>query len=50
MKSPHDTPHPDPVVTREPDELDDLMEIEPADSRQEPHHSAAKQEGVIDEQ
>ncbi|WP_444439514.1 hypothetical protein [Pseudomonas sp. A6] len=50
MKSPVDTPHPDPMVTREADELEELVELDPVDSGQEPHLSAAHQEGVIDEQ
>ncbi|MFZ5960087.1 hypothetical protein ACOXVJ_21505 [Pseudomonas knackmussii] len=50
MKTPMDTPHPDPVVTNEADNLEELVELDPADSQQEPHLSAAKQEGVISDQ
>lgn len=35
MKTPVDTPDPDPRVTRE-DSLEKLVDIEPEDSRQEP--------------
>jgi len=50
MKTPMDTPHPDPVVTKAADNLEELVELDPADSQQEPHLSAAKQEGVISDQ
>jgi len=45
MKSPTDTPDPDPQVTRE-ESLEALVDIEPEDSRQEPHLSAAHQDGL----
>ncbi|WP_296288029.1 hypothetical protein [Pseudomonas sp.] len=47
MKIPRDTPDPDPQVTRE-ESLDALLDIEPEDSRQEPHLSAAHQDGLKD--
>ncbi|MFV3331267.1 hypothetical protein ACNFIA_10075 [Pseudomonas sp. NY15437] len=40
-----DTPDPDPKVTRE-ESLEELVNIEPEDSRQEPHLSAAHQDGL----
>ncbi|KAF1068145.1 MAG: hypothetical protein GAK45_01458 [Pseudomonas citronellolis] len=49
MKHPLDTPHPDPVVTHQPEELEALNELEPADGEQEPHLSAAEQQGLIDD-
>jgi hypothetical protein len=45
MKTPVDTPDPDPQVTRE-ESLEELVDIEPDDSRQEPHLSAAHQDGL----
>ncbi len=45
MKTPMDTPDPDPKVTRE-ESLEELVNIEPEDSRQEPHLSAAHQDGL----
>lgn len=47
MKTPLDTPEPDPKVTRE-ESLEELVDIEPEDSRQEPHVSAAHQDGLND--
>lgn len=45
MKTPVDIPDPDPQVTRE-ESLEELLDIEPEDSRQEPHLSAAHQDGL----
>ncbi|MGC4012788.1 MAG: hypothetical protein QM805_29795 [Pseudomonas sp.] len=45
MKTPTDTPAPDPTVTRE-ESLEEWLDIEPEDSRQEPHLSAAHQDGL----
>ncbi|MDH1010955.1 hypothetical protein N5J43_10985 [Pseudomonas nicosulfuronedens] len=47
MKTPVDTPDPDPRVTRE-ESLEERVDIEPEDSRQEPHLSAAHQDGLKD--
>lgn len=47
MKTPVDTPDPDPRVTRE-ESLEERVDIEPGDGRQEPHLSAARQEGLKD--
>ncbi|MCP8467580.1 hypothetical protein NK553_26860 [Pseudomonas sp. ZM23] len=48
MKNPHDLPEPDPVVTREDLALDDLIDLDTEDGDQQPHLSAAHQEGLID--
>ncbi|MBB4864987.1 hypothetical protein HNP46_003863 [Pseudomonas nitritireducens] len=45
MKTPRDMPDPDPQVTSE-ESLEPWVDIEPDDSRQEPHLSAAHQDGL----
>ncbi|MFS2124205.1 hypothetical protein [Pseudomonas sp. Pseusp97] len=45
MKNPNDIPDPDPKVTGE-QALEELVDIEPEDSEQEPHLSAARQQGL----
>ncbi|WP_175405583.1 MULTISPECIES: hypothetical protein [unclassified Pseudomonas] len=48
MKNPVDIPDPDPQVTRE-ESLEEWVDIEPEDSRQVPHLSAAHQDGLKDD-
>ncbi|WP_164488270.1 hypothetical protein [Pseudomonas nitroreducens] len=47
MKKPMDIPAPDPQVTRD-ESLEEWVDIEPEDSRQEPQLSAAHQDGLKD--
>ncbi|MCJ1886981.1 hypothetical protein LNN38_19130 [Pseudomonas sp. LA21] len=48
MKVPLDVPAPDPVVSNEELALDALIELDPEDGEQQPHLSAAHQQGLIE--
>lgn len=48
MKVPLDVPAPDPIVMDDDLALDSLIELDPEDGEQQPHLSAAHQDGLID--